>query len=91
MNDLTKTKKESYLIEGMTCSGCERTVQKVVTNLKGVSDAQADLESASVSLEYDPQIVSIDEIKAAVNKVGYKITDMKAPAGRREGSDEGIS
>jgi copper chaperone CopZ len=86
-----KTKKESYLVEGMTCSGCERTVQKIVGNLAGVSNAKADLASASLSLEYDPAAVTIDEIKAAVSTVGYRIVGERAPAGKREGSDEGIA
>jgi hypothetical protein len=49
------------------------------------------LSSASVSFEYDPTQVTIEAIKQAVNKVGYKIVGERAPAGRREGSDEAVS
>lgn len=38
MNNNTKNetvKKEVYLVEGMSCSGCDRTIQKVVTNPEG--------------------------------------------------------
>ena len=65
-------KKEAYLIEGMTCSGCERTVSRVVGNIEGVQSVKADLSSSTVSVEYDPQKVSIDKIKSAINSVGYK-------------------
>ena len=65
-------KKEIYLVEGMTCSGCERTVQRVVENLEGVKSSKADLKSSTVSVEYDPSKVSIDKIKSAVDGVGYK-------------------
>ncbi|MEO5599640.1 MAG: cation transporter [Cyclobacteriaceae bacterium] len=71
------TKKETYLVEGMSCSGCERTVQKVITGLEGVKSAKADVTSASVSIEYDPTHVNIEAIMAAVNKVGYRITGKK--------------
>ena len=64
-------KKEVYLIEGMTCSGCERTVTRVVQNIAGVETAQADLTSSSITVEYDPEKVRIDAIKSAVNAVGY--------------------
>lgn len=84
-------KKESYLVEGMTCSGCERTVSKVISNVPGVKAAKADLNSASVSIEYDPSAVNIDQIRASLNKVGYKIVGERAPEGRREGSDESVS
>ena len=84
-------KKEAYLVEGMTCSGCERTVSKVVSNIEGVASAKADLGSSTVSVEYDPSKVTIDKIKEAVNKVGYKLVGERPVNGQREGSDEGIS
>jgi copper ion binding protein len=85
------TKKESYLVEGMTCSGCERTVSKVVGNVEGVTSAQADLNSSTVTVEYDPSKVTIDKIKEAVNRVGYKFVGQRPTHGEREGSDEAIA
>ena len=64
-----RTKEESYIVEGMTCSGCERTIQRVVGNIEGVKSSKADLESSTVSVEYDPEKVSIDKISSAVNGV----------------------
>jgi copper chaperone CopZ len=86
-----RIKKESYLVEGMTCSGCERTVSRVAENLAGVKTAKADLTSATVSIEYDPEKVTIDQIKNAINGVGYKFVGARAVHGQREGTDEGIS
>lgn len=84
-------KKEAYLVEGMTCSGCERTVSKVVSNIEGVAIAKADLGSSTVSVEYDPSKVTINKIKEAVNKVGYKFVGERPVNGQRESSDEGVS
>jgi copper chaperone CopZ len=61
----------------MTCSGCERTVSIVIGNIEGVSSAKADLNSAAVSVEFDPEKVSIDKIKEAVDRVGYKFGGVK--------------
>lgn len=85
------TKKESYLIEGMTCSGCERTVSKVIANLEGVESSKADLKSSTVTVEYDSSKVTIDQIKNAVNGVGYKFVGGRPVYGHKEGSDEAIS
>jgi mercuric ion transport protein len=85
-----RIKKASYLVEGMTCSGCERTVQRVIGNLDGVTSSKAELQSSTVSVEYDPSKVTIDKIKAAVNGVGYKFVGERPANGQREGSDEGI-
>ncbi len=84
-------KKQSYLVEGMTCSGCERTIQRVVGNLEGVGSATADLASSTVSVEYDPAKVTIDKIKNAVNGLGYKFVGERPAAGQRESSDEAVS
>ena len=68
---MTKT-KASYVVEGMTCSGCERTVSKVVANIEGVISSKADLKSSTVSVEFDPSKVTNDKIKSAIDSVGYK-------------------
>jgi copper ion binding protein len=85
------TKKESYSVEGMTCAGCERTVSKVVGNIEGVSSSSADLNASTVTVEYDPSKVTIDKIREAVNRVGYKFVGERPSNGQREGSDEAIA
>ena len=76
----TNSKMESYLVEGMTCSGCERAIQRVVSNLDGVSSAKADLNNSTISVEYNPDKVSIDQIRSAVNKIGYKFIGKRTPS-----------
>ena len=84
-------KRQTYLVEGMTCSGCERTVSKVVSNIGGVISSKADLRSSTLSVEYDPLKVTLDKIRNAVNGVGYKFVGEQPVNGRNEGSDEAIS
>ena len=78
----TKSKKAAYQVEGMTCSGCERTVQKVITNLEGVKTANADLRTSTVTVEYDPDTVNMEQIKSAVNNVGYRFVGERPAAGQ---------
>jgi mercuric ion transport protein len=88
---MSNIKKSSYLVEGMSCSGCERTIQKVVSNLEGVQSAQADLNTSTVSVEYDAEKVNIGAIQSAINKVGYKFVGERPVAGQREGRDDSVS
>jgi len=83
--------KETYLVEGMSCSGCERTIQKVVGNLDGVEAVKADFQTSSVAVEYDPEKVNIDQIKSAVNRVGYKFVGALPPLGQKMGRDDSVS
>jgi len=85
------TKKEIYQVEGMTCSGCERTVQRVLSMLQGVSDIQASFKDSEVSLTYDPELVSIDAIKSQIQKLGYKFVGQKPTNGQRASSDDRTS
>lgn len=85
-----RTHKASYLVEGMTCSGCEKAISSVVGNIEGVQSATADLSSSTLSVEYEPQKVDIGKIKSAVQSVGYKFVGERPPHGQRESSGKGI-
>lgn len=80
-------KKDSYLVEGMSCSGCERSIQRVISNLPGVTSAKADLKSSSISFEYEPSKVTVDDVKSAVSRIGYKIVDKAPPQGKEDQRD----
>lgn len=83
-------KKEVYSIEGMTCSGCERAINRAISNLDGVQSAKVDLQHSSVSVEFDPGKINIDAIKSAVNKIGYKFVGVLPSYGQKANSDEAI-
>ena len=87
----TNRKKEAYLVEGMTCAGCERAIQRVVGNLEGVESAHADLMTSTLSVAYNPEKVNIEDIRTAVNKIGYKFVGERPPLGQREGRDDAVS
>jgi copper chaperone CopZ len=59
----------------MTCTGCENTITKEVIKLEGVKAVEADFETKRVQVYYDDSKVSIDDIKAAIDKSGYKPED----------------
>jgi copper chaperone CopZ len=88
---MSANKKEAYLVEGMSCSGCERAIQRVVGSLEGVESANADAKSSTVSVVYDPGKVNIEQIRSAVNKIGYKFVGERPAYGQKEGRDDGAS
>lgn len=88
--ETVRTNTKSFLVEGMTCSGCERTVSKVVGNIEGVQAAEADLKQSTVTVKYDPKKINIEKIRSAVDGVGYKLVGERPSHGQREGSDEAI-
>lgn len=58
-------------VEGMSCGHCEQTVESALEAVAGVSDASADHETATVTVEGDAET---PELVAAVEDAGYDAT-----------------
>lgn len=56
-------------VEGMSCGGCEETVENALKDVPGVTDAEADNETDSVTVEGD---ASDEDIVTAVEGAGYQ-------------------
>ena len=67
--------KDTIKISGMTCAACAQRVQKAVNKLEGVSDANVNLATEKLSIEYDKQEISMEAIKDAVIKAGYGVVE----------------
>ena len=68
-------KKETFKIEGMSCSACANTVQRVLSRLSGVKAAEVNFSAASATVEYDPAEVTPAKMQEAVGKTGYKLKE----------------
>lgn len=66
------TKKIDLLIEGMSCAACSSAVERATRKLNGVLSAQVNLTTNRGGFEYDPSQVKLSEIKAAIEKAGYR-------------------
>ena len=64
-----------FKIEGMTCSGCEEHVTKVVGELEGIGEVQASYKDSNAIVKYDPDKVAKDQIIEAIDKTGYKVIE----------------
>ncbi len=73
----SELKKASLKIGGMTCQACVKRVEKAVGKIKGVSEGNVNLATEKLSLKYDEDSVSLDEIKKSVLDAGYTIEDEK--------------
>jgi Cu+-exporting ATPase len=71
MGDAPKTKKIELLIEGMTCAACSAAVERVTKRLPGVVGAAVNLTTNKGVFEYDPALIKLSEIKAAIEDAGY--------------------
>lgn len=66
--------KETYQVNGMTCGGCVNTVKKLLSNVKGVQDAQVSLSTKTAEITRD-ESVSLDALKIALRGFPYEIVE----------------
>lgn len=64
--------KQTFIIEGMTCASCSAAVERVTRKLEGVTESNVNLATEKLNIDFDSDKVSEEDIKAAVEKAGYK-------------------
>ena len=68
-----KTRDLSLKISGMTCASCAATIEKALRKLEGVKSANVNLATEKATVEYLPELVSILDLRKAVQDVGYAV------------------
>ncbi|MDS0295456.1 heavy metal translocating P-type ATPase [Halogeometricum luteum] len=58
-------------VQGMSCANCSQTVSGAVESLDGVREANVNFATDEGSVEYDPDVVSLGDIYAAIEESGY--------------------
>lgn len=64
-------------LAGMTCTGCENRIQKVLGRLAGVRSTSADHRSGEVRVLFDQQQTSAGSIGDAIAGAGYEIIGLE--------------
>lgn len=72
LNDATNA---TLKIEGMTCAACSRAVERAVKKLEGTVEASVNLATEKLSISFEPSMLTISDIKKAIDKAGYKASE----------------
>ena len=65
--------KQTIPVIGMACSACSANIEKKLNTLKGVNSAFVSLPSRSALIDFDPQVISLEKMKAEINALGYDL------------------
>ena len=65
--------KQTIPIIGMACSSCSANIEKKLNTLKGVNSASVSLPSRSALIDFNPQVISLEKMKAEINALGYDL------------------
>ncbi|KAL5816548.1 hypothetical protein ACOSQ3_024926 [Xanthoceras sorbifolium] len=59
-------------INGMTCTSCSSTVEKTLQAIQGVQRAQVALATEEAEVQYDPNIVSYNQLQEVIEDTGFE-------------------
>ncbi|WP_340085317.1 heavy metal translocating P-type ATPase [Siminovitchia sp. FSL H7-0308] len=74
------TKKVEFDISGMTCAACANKIEKKLNRLDGVDKAAVNFAMETALVEYNPDQVSIPDMKEAIKKLGYTLEQKQEKA-----------
>ncbi|MZQ75212.1 MAG: heavy metal translocating P-type ATPase [Peptoclostridium sp.] len=63
--------KKEFKISGMTCAACVRAVEKATKKLEGVTSVAVNISTESMTIDYDENRVSVEDIMRVVESSGY--------------------
>ena len=69
---MEKTEKAFFKVVGMYCTSCKPIVEKQLKNEQAVKKIDIDYMTDSVIVEFDPSLITKQEIKERLEKSGYK-------------------
>ncbi|KAK7368612.1 hypothetical protein VNO80_10640 [Phaseolus coccineus] len=61
-----------FTIGGMTCAACVNSVEGILKRLNGVKRAVVALATSLGEVEYDPNVITKDDIVAAIEDAGFE-------------------
>ena len=73
-----KTTKASIPITGMTCTTCAVTIEKGLAETPGVEKAAVNFGSEKATIAYNPDKVSLEQIKETISGLGYAVATQKS-------------
>lgn len=65
--------KKTIPVIGMACSACSANIEKKLNSLNGITSASVSLPSRSALVDFNPDEVSLTDMKAAINAIGYDL------------------
>lgn len=62
-----------FKISGMRCSACANRIEKVVSKMDGVKEANVNFATETLTVNYDDKLINKEDIEQKIEKIGFKI------------------
>ncbi len=73
MNTAKNTIRTTFPLMGMSCASCAARIAHTLRHLAGVRDVAVNFAAATVTVVYDPAVVTPEGLRHAVQEAGYDL------------------
>lgn len=80
----------TFSVSGMSCSGCELCIESKIKELPGICKATASFSKSSVSVAFDENLISLAQIKGAIEEAGYIVLETGLPEGQKKADNSKV-
>jgi len=70
---MQKTETRIFPVLDMSCAVCANSVEKTIQSMEGVKEASVNFASATLSVTYDPAILTPEKMRDEVRTAGYDL------------------
>ena len=81
-------KSLTFKVEGMGCSSCASRIERLTKKLNGVESSSVNFAAEKLTVNVDEDIIGYSEIKAVVEKAGYKLLREEERLAEKEKTNE---
>lgn len=71
----SEMKHKRLRISGMTCISCQQKIDRSLRKMPGVHRVKVSFSTGTAEITYDPSVVSLPSIIAAIEQLDYKVTN----------------
>ncbi|MGI6344934.1 MAG: heavy-metal-associated domain-containing protein [Bacillota bacterium] len=64
---------KTYQLETVSCPSCIAKIEGMLQRTKGVKESAVLFNSSRVKVTFDEAVVSSEEIKENINRLGYRV------------------
>ncbi|MBA1335499.1 MAG: hypothetical protein HPY66_1124 [Firmicutes bacterium] len=62
-------------IKDLACPDCAKNIEQVLKRNKGIFNAEVSFMTGKLTVDYDPGVINLDDIKKTVGKLGYELAE----------------
>lgn len=81
--------REVFKVGGMTCNGCEMSIENALRRMKGIIEVKAVYSSSVVHVAYDADILGPEQVINAIESLDYKVINRSAETAAEAEGREG--